>query len=80
MDERTSLIALCRRLGADEKQAGVMADQMLKRCEQLARERGLTRPAAMEYLLNLLVKGASGEAPPGFEGGPPPAGNPAETR
>jgi hypothetical protein len=78
MDERDSLIDLCRRLGAPEGQAAVMADQLLKRGEQLARERGLSRTEAMAYVLNLVVKGASGETPPGFEGVRPPA--PPETR
>lgn len=72
MDEREQLITLCRKLGAPEGQAAAMADQLLKRCEQLARTRGISPPEAMNYLLNLLVKGAQGEAPPGFEGGPPP--------
>ena len=49
-----------------------MADQLIKRCEQIVRTRGGTQPDAMAYLLNLLVKGAQGEAPPGFEGGPAP--------
>jgi hypothetical protein len=81
MDEREQLIALCQRLGSTAEQAAVMADQLRKRCDQLVRSRGLTRTAAMEYLLQLLVKGASGEAPPGFEGvGAPPAASPAPER
>lgn len=80
MDERAQLIVLCKRLGAEGSQAEAMADQLIKRCDQLVRTRGVTRTAAMEYLLNLLVKGSQGEPPPGFEGvsTPPPAGG--ETR
>lgn len=72
MDERAQLVTLCERLGAESAQATAMADQLIKRCEQIVRTRGGTRPEAMAYLLNLLVKGAQGEAPPGFEGGPAP--------
>lgn len=72
MDERAQLVTLCERLGAESAQATAMADQLIKRCEQIVRTRGGTQPEAMAYLLNLLVKGAQGEAPPGFEGGPAP--------
>lgn len=73
MTEREQLIALCKRLGADATQAATMADQLLKRCDQLVAERGWTRVQSMEHLLALLVKGRSGETIPGFEGGKPPA-------
>lgn len=72
MTEREQLITLCGKLGANPAQAAAMADQLFKRCDQLVRERGLARTAAMEYLLNLVVKGRSGETPAGFAGGPPP--------
>ncbi len=72
MTERDQLIALCVRLGADPAQAAVMANQLGKRCDQLVVERGLERTVAMAYLLDLLVKGRSGETPPGFPGGQPP--------
>ena len=73
MNERESLVALCQRLGAPAAQAGPMADQLLKRCGQLAEERGWPRERAMEHLLTVLIKGRNGETVPGFEGGRPPA-------
>ena len=73
MTEREQLVALCSRLGANGPQASTMADQLLKRCDQLVAERGWTRMHAMEHLLSLVVKGRSGETIPGFEGGKPPA-------
>jgi galactokinase len=72
MTEREQLILLCGKLGANPVQGVAMADQLIKRCDQLVAERGLARTAAMEYLLNLVVKGRSGETPAGFAGGPPP--------
>lgn len=75
MTERESLVALCERLGASAAQAGAMADQLLKRCGQLAAERGWPRERAMEHLLTVLIKGRNGETVPGFEGGRPPAGD-----
>lgn len=72
-DERGRLVALCSRLGAAPAQAETMADQLLKRCDQLAAERGWTRVRAMEHLLTVLIKGRNGETVPGFEGGRPPA-------
>lgn len=72
MTEREQLVSLCARLGAEGPQAAVMADQLLKRCDQLVADRGWTRVQAMEHLLTLLVKGRSGETIPGFEGGKPP--------
>ncbi|MEO0056112.1 MAG: hypothetical protein RLZZ50_2059 [Verrucomicrobiota bacterium] len=73
MNEREQLVALCARLGAEGPQADVMADQLLKRCDQLVAERSWSRVQAMQHLLTLLVKGRSGETIPGFEGGKPPA-------
>jgi hypothetical protein len=35
-------------------------------------DRGCDRVQAIQYLLGLTMKGAQGEAPPGFEGGQPP--------
>ncbi len=67
-NEREQLMALCGRLGASPEQAGVMADQLIKRCDQMAIERGMTREAAMAHLLQLVVKGSQGETPAGFEG------------
>lgn len=67
MDELAKLTALCRNLGAaTEAQAETMARQLQKRADQLAAERSITRVAAMEHLLNLVVHGRRGETPPGF--------------
>lgn len=72
MDELAQLTQLCRRLGAEtDEQATVMARQLLKRTDQLAAERGLTREAALQHLLSVLVHGRQGEVPPNFT--PPPA-------
>lgn len=68
MTERERLTQLCERLGADPRHAAVLSEQLMKRCDQLVAERGLSRTGAMEYLLELFTKGARGEPPPGFEG------------
>ncbi len=64
MTELEQLTRLCQNLGSDPAQAAVMAGQLQKRAGQLVAERGLTREAAMKYLLELVVKGRHGEAPP----------------
>ena len=71
-DEVTQLRALLLRMGATPAQAEAMSSQLLKRCDQLAAERGWERARAMEHLLTLLVRGRNGESSPGFEGGRPP--------
>ncbi len=69
MNEREQLIQLCTKLGAPTPAAAAtMADQLSKRCDQLVAQRGSSRVEAMSYLLQLVTKGAQGEAPPGFEG------------
>lgn len=70
MTELEQLTALCERLGAPAAQAKVMASQLLKRAEQQAAERGITREVAMRGLLEVLVKGRAGEVPSRFA--PPP--------
>lgn len=64
MTEREQLIELCRRLGAEPAQAAVMAAQLEKRADQLARERGIERTAAMAYLIERVIRGRNGEPPP----------------
>ena len=73
MTELEQLSTLCLRLGADAKQAPIMAAQLLKRAEQLAADRGLDRTTALRYLIELVVKGRNGEAPPEFPGASIPA-------
>ena len=57
LGEREQLLALCEKLGAAPEQAAAMADQLIKRCDQLVAGRGWTRVQAMEHLLTVLVKG-----------------------
>jgi galactokinase len=64
MSELDQLTQLCTRLGAAPAQAAVMAAQLQKRATQFALERGVTREAAMQYLLEVVVKGRQGETPP----------------
>ena len=74
MDESAQVTQLCLRLGAPPEQARVMAEQILKRVDQLAAERGFSRMDAMDYLLRLVTQGRTGEPPREFPGAPPPAG------
>jgi hypothetical protein len=67
MDELAQLIRLCRNLGASPEQADAMARQLMKRADQLVSERQLTREAAMEYLLRLVMQGHGGAVPPEFQ-------------
>ena len=73
MNELEQLTQLCVRLGAAPAQAQAMAAQLLKRAEQHAAERGITREAALARLLDLLVKGRSGIPPAEFPPTQPPS-------
>jgi hypothetical protein len=69
MNSETDQIArLFQELGATEQQAQVMAAQLLKRAEQLAEERNVSRVEAMEYLLKVAVAGHQGQV---YDGPPP---------
>jgi hypothetical protein len=72
MSELEQLTALCERLGAPRAQAATMAAQLLKRAEQQALERGITREAALARLLQLMVQGRSGTPPAEFPPTSPP--------
>ncbi len=72
MTELEQVVLLCERLGASPAQATTMASQLLKRAEQLAEERAITREAALASLLEVLVKGRAGEVPPRFATAPKP--------
>jgi hypothetical protein len=74
MNELDQLTALCERLGAANAQAATMAGQLLKRADQLALDRGIERTAALGYLIELVLKGRNGEAPPEFPPTSPPEG------
>lgn len=73
MTELEQLTQFCQRLGAPPAQAGTMAAQLLKRADQLAAERGVTREAALQGLLEVVVKGRAGEVPARFAPDQPPA-------
>jgi len=73
MSELEQLSALCQQLGASAEQATVMATQLLKRAEQLAAQRGTTREAELQKLLQLVTSGRSGEVPKDFQAPPPRA-------
>ncbi len=76
MNELVRLTQLCRRLGApSDAQAETMARQLMKRADQLATERNLTREEAMQHLLSVLAHGRAGEVPPEFR--PPSSANDA---
>ncbi len=64
-----TLAALCQRLGAPPEQAETMARQLLKRAEQLAAERNITREEALTHLLQVVVHGRQGEVPPAWSSG-----------
>jgi hypothetical protein len=66
-DETERLVQFCRKLGASQPQAEVMAAQLLKRAVQLADERGGTRDAALARLLEIVAKGRAGQLPPEFQ-------------
>lgn len=72
MTEHEQLAQLCERLGATPVQAQTMAAQLLKRADQIAGERGLTREAALNGLLAVVIKGRAGEVPASFAPVQPP--------
>ncbi len=65
--EQVKLVRLCEGMGADKGQAEAMAAQLLKRADQLSRERAISRTEALEYLLKVLVSGHRGEVYRGEE-------------
>lgn len=72
MTEIEQLTRLCERLGATRAQATTMAAQLVKRADQLAAERAVSREVALAGLLEIVVKGRAGETPARFS---PPAGD-----
>ena len=67
MTENEKLTRLCQSLGAPPAQAAVMAAQLLKRAEQISAQRGISREAALQELLEIVVKGRAGEVTARFE-------------
>ena len=66
MIELEQLAQLCERLGATPAQAHTMAGQLVKRADQIAAGRGVTREVALKGLLDVVVKGRAGEVPASF--------------
>ena len=60
--ELEMLKQVCANLGAPEGQAETMASQLLKRADQLAKERGSGREDELRYLLELTVAGWEGKS------------------
>ena len=73
MSDVEKITLICQRLGAGSGQAATMAAQLLKRADQLALERGITRETALAQLLEILVQGRQGNVPPSFN--PPSPGS-----
>ena len=67
MSDVEKIAVICERLGAPREQAATMASQLLKRADQIAAERGITRETALAQLLQILVEGRQGSVPPGFQ-------------
>ncbi len=63
MTEFEQITELLIRLGASEILAKTMASQIQKRCDQWAKERGMSRDEAMTQLLQRIIKGRNGEMP-----------------
>ena len=70
MSELEKVTELCIALGAASGQATTMARQLMKRADQLAAERGISRQESMDQLLQILVQGRQGKVPVEFK---PPA-------
>jgi hypothetical protein len=56
VSELDKITTLCTRLGAPSSQAATMASQLLKRADQISRERGVPREQALAQLLQILWK------------------------
>ena len=66
------LAKLCAGLGADAGRARTMADQLMKRADQIATERNIPREEAMRYLLEVLTQGRAGSIAPSYDRVRPP--------
>lgn len=62
MNEIEHVSVLLRKMGAEEDRARVMAAQLVKRAEQIAKERGIEKVAALAELLQLVRSGREGES------------------
>ena len=59
-NEAAEIAGIFVNLGAPEKQAEVMASQLIKRAEQIAQERGISKVVATERLLKQVVEARQG--------------------
>lgn len=62
MNEIEHVSVLLRKMGAEEDRARVMAAQLVKRAEQIGKERGIEKVAALAELLQLVRSGREGES------------------
>jgi len=63
-EEIEDVAKLFKNLGAEEKQAEIMAKQLLKRADQLARERNSSKTEELQKLLEVSICGAQGMLKP----------------
>ena len=66
-EEIENVAKLFKNLGAEEKQAEIMAKQLLKRAEQLAQERNSSKTEELQKLLEVSIYGAQGMLKPSQE-------------
>ena len=59
-NEAAEIAGIFVNLGAPEKQAEVMASQLIKRAEQIAQERGISKVEATERLLKQVLEARQG--------------------
>ena len=58
--EMAEIACIFVNLGAPENQAGVMASQLIKRAEQIAQERDISKVEATESLLKQVLEARQG--------------------
>lgn len=66
MDEPSQLAKVFENLGAPAGKARTMAGQLLRRAEQIAAERNISKIESLDRLIRLCVKGFHGEVDPDF--------------
>ena len=66
MDEISQLAKVFENLGAPAGKARIMAGQLLRRAEQIAAERNISKIESLDRLIRLCVKGFHGEVDPNF--------------
>ena len=63
-NETEQIAVIFRNLGADKEQAIMMARQLIKRAEQLAKEKSSTKVSELQALLETAICGAQGTLKP----------------